>query len=157
MKILEIEAGDRAKDVLRLFSYDPDKMVKAVEAQTKIAVKEKRIARSQAAAILDEYKRPSTRTRTWTSRSDDGSRGLPVAPVSRSARSPSNPEGKVEGPGNLATKPGASRYIAHSDRSVEGIPEEGQTACGRVEGPWEDGRKRVERRIRAPRRISSSP
>jgi arginine decarboxylase len=56
VKILETQAGDRARDVLRLFSYDPDAMIASVEGKAKAAVREKRITKAQATEIVDEYR-----------------------------------------------------------------------------------------------------
>jgi arginine decarboxylase len=56
VRILETQQGDRARDVLRLFAYDPDGMAKAVESQARLAVREKRITKQQATAIVEEYR-----------------------------------------------------------------------------------------------------
>ena len=56
VKILATQPGDRAQDVLKLFSYDPTKMVHAIDVQSKAAVREKKITKVQAAAIVSEYR-----------------------------------------------------------------------------------------------------
>jgi arginine decarboxylase len=55
VRIVEVQPGDRAKDVIRLFAYDPDDMVASVASQAKAAVREKRLTKPQAAEILEEY------------------------------------------------------------------------------------------------------
>jgi arginine decarboxylase len=56
VRILETQHGDRARDVLRLFAYDPDGMAKSVESQARLAVREKRLSKPQADAIVEEYR-----------------------------------------------------------------------------------------------------
>jgi arginine decarboxylase len=56
VRILRTEPGDRAQDVLRLFAYDPEKMAESVEHQVRVAVKEKRLTKAQAAAVAAEYR-----------------------------------------------------------------------------------------------------
>ena len=56
VRILATQPGDRARDVIRLFSYEPDDMAKAVEAQTRTAVRAKKLTKAQAQAIVAEYK-----------------------------------------------------------------------------------------------------
>ena len=55
-KVLAIQPGDRAKDVLRLFSYDADDMVAAIDSQAKAAVREKKLTKAQAAEVVEEYR-----------------------------------------------------------------------------------------------------
>jgi arginine decarboxylase len=55
VRVVEVQPGDRAKDVIRLFAYDPDDMVASVASQAKAAVREKRLTKPQAAEILEEY------------------------------------------------------------------------------------------------------
>jgi arginine decarboxylase len=56
VKILEVIPGDQAQQVLRLFGYEPEAMIKAVEAQAKAAVREKRLTRGQASSIVEDYR-----------------------------------------------------------------------------------------------------
>jgi arginine decarboxylase len=56
VRVTELQAGDAARDVLRLFSYDPDQMLRSVQSQAKAAVREKRLTKAQATAIADEYR-----------------------------------------------------------------------------------------------------
>lgn len=55
VRVVEVQHGDKARDVLRLFAYDVDAMAKSVEQQAKAAVREKRITKAQAAAAVSEY------------------------------------------------------------------------------------------------------
>jgi arginine decarboxylase len=56
VRVTEMQAGDRARDVLRLFSYDPDAMIEAIESQARLAVREKRLTKPEAAEIVEEYR-----------------------------------------------------------------------------------------------------
>jgi arginine decarboxylase len=56
VRVTELQPGDAAGDVLRLFSYDPDTMLRSVQSQAKTAVREKRLSKAQATAIADEYR-----------------------------------------------------------------------------------------------------
>lgn len=56
VRILDTQSGDRARDVLRLFAYDPEAMAKSVESQARLAVREKRLDKAQAAEIVAEYR-----------------------------------------------------------------------------------------------------
>jgi arginine decarboxylase len=56
VRVTELQPGDRARDVIRLFAYDPDKMIASIESQARLALRQKRIAKAQASQIVAEYR-----------------------------------------------------------------------------------------------------
>jgi arginine decarboxylase len=56
VRVLRTVPGDETQDVLRIFGYDPDTMVDAVEAQAKARVREKRMTKAEAAEVVEEYR-----------------------------------------------------------------------------------------------------
>ena len=57
MRVLAVQPGDKAGDVLRLFSYEPADMIAAMQSQARGAVKARQaLDEARAAEVVDEYR-----------------------------------------------------------------------------------------------------
>jgi arginine decarboxylase len=56
VRVTATQAGDRARDVIKLFAYDPDAMIASIESQARQAVRAKRLSKAQSAEVVDEYR-----------------------------------------------------------------------------------------------------
>ncbi len=55
-RVLAVQPGDKAGDVLRLFSYEPADMIAAMQSQARGAVKAGRLTKQRAAQVVEEYR-----------------------------------------------------------------------------------------------------